>query len=103
MNKLFFIFQQFIGSTQSSNFLISYNGFERDYPNFSLGNEKTGEVLALYTNPNQQSFYDYRQFLIRHPKGQEYLRQDWEEQLQQLYTKLPHVYIDIKGIGVKIV
>jgi hypothetical protein len=74
---------------------------------FILENEQTGEVLELYPNPNanairedmDEEYREPHQFLVRHPKGQEHLKADWEEQVLQKY-KLPHVGIEIQGIGV---
>ena len=67
-----------------------------------MENTQTGEVLALYHNANSEIYarYNMRYFLIRHRKGEEHLKANWEKQLQQL-NKLPNFAIEISGFGVK--
>jgi hypothetical protein len=64
-----------------------------------MENEQTGEVLALYPNTNQNQWAP-RKFLVRHPKGAEHFRADWEKQFKQM-EELPKISLKIQKIGVK--
>lgn len=65
-----------------------------------MENEQTDEVLILYSN-NEDSWAPIY-YLVRHPKGQEHLRAEWEKEFERSLDILQHVSIEIKGIGVKI-
>lgn len=56
-----------------------------------MENERTEEILELYQKQNLQN----RHYLIRHQKGDEMDKLDWEEE----FEKESKTFIEIKLIG----